>query len=82
MSASHRALNAAGTSASRSARMPPIPVTRPVFAGVIGGLGGGMVFGVLKAMMGMLPMRRCADHGLGSGFLIARAKSSSNSSDN
>ncbi len=33
-----------------------VSMTRQVAAGVIAGLGGGVVFGMLMAMMGMLPM--------------------------
>ncbi|WP_253904252.1 DUF6789 family protein [Arthrobacter sp. Br18] len=55
MTASHNAApaNAAGNTPSASTAPP---ITLRLLAGVVGGLSGGMVFGALMAMMGMLPM--------------------------
>lgn len=42
------------TTASTQTQNPSL--TRSVMAGVLAGLGGGVVFGIMMAMMGMLPM--------------------------
>ncbi|MHA7277937.1 hypothetical protein ACX80O_15690, partial [Arthrobacter sp. Hz1] len=52
MTTSHRASRTDNTSHPRAAAS----LSTRVMAGVIGGLAGGAVFGVLMAVMGMLPM--------------------------
>ncbi|SDI76468.1 hypothetical protein SAMN04488693_12234 [Arthrobacter subterraneus] len=44
------------THAQASAPAGHVPMARRITAGIVGGLAGGAVFGVLMAMMGMLPM--------------------------
>ena len=53
MGASHRAAPA-DTSQSIASGAPPLGVR--ILGGLIGGLGGGIIFGALMAVMGMLPM--------------------------